>query len=65
MEYSTMGKIKRKKLEPNKVENFSNKVNSALSLLVNLKITEEEKELLKMSLDSMNEFIINYYGEKQ
>jgi hypothetical protein len=65
MEYSSVGKIKRKKIEPNKVENFSNKVNSVLSLLVNLKISEEEKELLKMSLDSMNEFIANHYGEKK
>ena len=65
MEYSSVGNIKRKKIEPNKVENFSNKVNSALSLLVDLKISEEEKELLKMSLDSINEFIANHYGEKK
>lgn len=65
MEYSTMGKIKKKKIDKSKVENFDDKVKNALSLLGNLKVSDEEKELLTMSLQTMSEFVVNYYGEKQ
>ncbi|MFA5455873.1 MAG: hypothetical protein WC272_11225 [Sulfurimonas sp.] len=65
MEYSTMGKIKNKKIDKSKVENFDDKVKNALSLLKNLKVSDEEKELLTMSLQTMSEFVVNYYGEKQ
>lgn len=65
MEYSTMGKIKKKKLDKSKVENFDDKVKNALSLLERLKVSDEEKELLTMSLQTMSEFVATYYGEKQ
>lgn len=65
MEYSTMGKIKNKKFDKSKVENFDDKVKNALSLLERLKVSDEEKELLTMSLQTMSEFVQNYYGEKQ
>ena len=65
MGYSNVGKTERIKNQPSKAEKFSNKVDDALALLENLKITDEEKELLKMSLDSMNEFVENYYGKKK
>jgi len=65
MEYSTMGKIKKKKLDKSKVENFDDKVKNALSLLERLNVSNEEKELMTMSLQTMSEFVVNYYGEKQ
>jgi hypothetical protein len=65
MEYSTMGKIKKKKPDKSKVENFDNKVKNALSLLKTLKVSNEEKELMTMSLQTMSEFVVTYYGEKQ
>ena len=65
MGYSNAGRIERTKNQPNKAEKFGNKVDDALALLENLKISDEEKELLKMSLDSMNEFVENYYGKKK
>ncbi|MDK9694596.1 MAG: hypothetical protein OEL19_10195 [Sulfurimonas sp.] len=65
MEYSTMGKIKKKKLDKSKVENFDDKVKNALSLLERLNVSSEEKELMTMSLQSMNEFVTTYYKEKQ
>lgn len=65
MGYSNAGRIERTKNQPSKIENFNSKVDDALSLLENLKISDEEKELLKMSLDSMNEFVANYYGKKK
>lgn len=60
-----MGKIKKKKLDKSKVENFDDKVKNALSLLERLKVSDEEKELISMSLQTMSEFVVNYYGEKQ
>ncbi|WP_294878596.1 hypothetical protein [Sulfurimonas sp. RIFOXYB12_FULL_35_9] len=60
-----MGKIKNKKLDKSKVENFDDKVKNALSLLGNLKVSDEEKELLAMSLQTMSEFVVNYYGDKK
>ena len=65
MEYSTMGKIKKKKLDKSKVENFDDKVKNALSLLERLNVSDEEKELMTMSLQTMSEFVTTYYGEKQ
>ena len=60
-----MGKIKKKKLDKSKVENFDHKVKNALSLLKTLKVSDEEKELMTMSLQTMSEFVTTYYGEKQ
>ena len=60
-----MGKIKKKKLDKSKVENFDDKVKNALSLLERLNVSSEEKELMTMSLQSMNEFVTTYYKEKQ
>jgi len=60
-----MGKIKKKKLDKSKVENFDDKVKNALSLLERLNVSNEEKELMTMSLQTMSEFVVNYYGEKQ
>ena len=65
MEYSTMGKIKKKKLDKSKVDNFDDKVKNALSLLERLNVSNEEKELMTMSLQTMSEFVATYYGEKQ
>ena len=65
MEYSTMGKIKKKKLDKSKIENFDDKVKNALSLLERLNVSNEEKELMTMSLQTMSEFVVTYYGEKQ
>ena len=60
-----MGKIKKKKLDKSKIENFDDKVKNALSLLKTLKVSEEEKELMTMSLQTMSEFVVTYYGDKQ
>ena len=60
-----MGKIKKKKLDKSKIENFDDKVKNALSLLKTLKVSEEEKELMTMSLQTMSEFVATYYKEKQ
>ena len=65
MEYSTMGKIKKKKLDKSKVDNFDDKVKNALSLLERLNVSDEEKELMTMSLQTMSEFVTTYYGDKQ
>ncbi|MDK9693362.1 MAG: hypothetical protein OEL19_03815 [Sulfurimonas sp.] len=65
MEYSTMGKIKKKKPDKSKVENFDDKVKNALSLLERLNVSNEEKELMTMSLQTMSEFVATYYKEKQ
>lgn len=65
MQYSHITTQRKKGAKKDTVENFNGKIDSALALLVNLKISEEEKELLKMSLESMGEFITNYYGEKK
>jgi len=65
MQYSHIRTQSNKSAKKDTVKNFNYKIDSALSLLVDLKISQEEKELLKMSLESMNEFIINYYGEKK
>lgn len=66
MEYSTIGEIKKKKkLDKSKVENFDDEVKNALLLLKNLKVSDEEKELMTMSLQTMSEFVRTYYGEKQ
>ena len=60
-----MGKIKKKKLDKSKVENFDDKVKNALSLLERLNVSDEEKELMTMSLQTMSEFVTTYYGDKQ
>lgn len=60
-----MGKIKKKKPDKSKVENFDDKVKNALSLLERLNVSNEEKELMTMSLQTMSEFVVTYYGEKQ
>ncbi len=60
-----MGKIKKKKPDKSKIENFDDKVKNALSLLKTLKISDEEKELMTMSLQTMSEFVATYYKEKQ
>ena len=60
-----MGKIKKKKLDKSKIENFDDKVKNALSLLKRLNVSNEEKELMTMSLQTMSEFVVTYYGEKQ
>lgn len=65
MQYSHITTQRKKGAKKDTVENFNGKIDSALSLLVDLKISEEEKELLKMSLESMNEFVVNHYGEKK
>lgn len=65
MQYSHVRTQSSKSAKKDTVKNFNGKIDSALSLLADLKISEEEKELLKMSLESMGEFIANYYGEKK
>lgn len=65
MQYSHITTQRKKGAKKDTVENFNGKIDSALALLVDLKISQEEKELLKMSLESMGEFIVNHYGEKK
>jgi hypothetical protein len=65
MQYSHIRTQSSKSAKKDTVENFNDKIDSALSLLIDLKISQEEKELLKMSLESMNEFVVNHYGEKK
>ena len=60
-----MGKIKKKKPDKSKIENFDDKVKNALSLLERLNVSNEEKELMTMSLQTMSEFVATYYKEKQ
>lgn len=48
-----------------KIEHFNYKVEQAMEILSSLEVSKEEKELLSMSLESLNEFVTTYYRSKK